>query len=39
MTATIEIAIIEKYSPVRIPIVDGSPIEGGLAGYFRSGTR
>lgn len=31
-------AIMRKYSVVRLPIVSGSPIDGGLAGYLRNGT-
>ena len=33
----IEMAIIKKYRPVRYPIVSGSPMDGGLGGYFRPG--
>ena len=28
-----------RYTAVRLPIVFGSPTEGGLAGYFTNGTR
>lgn len=34
-----EIATAPKYSAVRKPMVSARPIDGGLAGYFRSGTR
>jgi hypothetical protein len=33
-----EIAIIRKNKPVRVPIVSGSPTEGGFAGYLMFGT-
>jgi len=39
IAASTEIASIVAYSAVRRPMVDGSPTDGGLAGYLRNGTR
>src|SRR5438093_3443818 len=37
--ATTDQVSINRYSSVRAPIVSGLPTDGGLAGYFKKGTR